>query len=195
MRRKLLTAFGFVFLTAFSLWAAGYIWFACTTAFARPVRLHEKTDAIVVLTGGGGRVLTGLRLFAAAGGGDLFISGVNPSVKAEEIVKMWTGPGALPACCITLGYEAGDTNGNAAETAQWIRAREFRSIRLVTASYHMTRALLLFRRTMPDVDILPFPVRPQGFEAWRGSFWQIVREEYHKTLFTWLRLTLGARAP
>lgn len=193
MRRKVLIAFSLIVLMAFGLWAGGYVWFACQTAFARPVRLHEKTDAVVVLTGGGGRILTGLRLFAAAGGGDLFISGVNPSVKTEDIVQMWTGPGDLPACCITLGYEADNTTGNAAETARWIRARGFHSIRLVTASYHMARSLLLFRKAMPDVRILPFPVHPDGFRAWHQPFWRIVWDEYHKTLFTWAHLTFGAR--
>lgn len=193
MRRKFLIVLGLVVLTAFGLWVSGYAWFACETAFARPTRLHEKADAVVVLTGGGGRILTGLRLFAAAGGGDLFISGVNPSVRTEDIVKMWPGPDALPACCITLGYEADDTTGNAVETARWIREREFHSIRLVTASYHMKRSLLLFRNSMPDVKILPFPVHPKGFRAWREPFWRIVWDEYHKTLFTWARLRFGAR--
>lgn len=194
MRHGKLKIAGFVLAAVFCAWAAGYLCFAWSAALSRPVRLHEKTDAIVVLTGGGGRILTGLRLFSAAKGGALFISGVNPSVKIEDIIKMWTGPDPLPDCCITLGYEADDTNGNAAETARWVREKNIHSIRLVTASYHMKRSLMLFHSAMPDLKILPFPVHPDGFRAWHSPFWEIIWREYHKTLFTWARLTFG-RAP
>lgn len=189
MRHNGLKFAGSVFAFLFCLWAGGYVWFACSAAFARPTGLHKKTDAIVVLTGGGGRILTGLRLFAAARGGALFISGVNPSVKIEDIIHMWDETTPLPPCCITLGYEADDTNGNALETARWVRDNKIHSIRLVTASYHMTRSLMLFRRAMPEVDILPFPVYPDGFRAWHSPFWEIIWREYHKTLLTWAHLT------
>ena len=75
----------------------------------------------------------------------------------------------------------------AAETAAWVQSENLRSIRLVTASYHMPRSLLEFRRTLPaSVDILPHPVFPEQFRSrgwwrWWGSGWLAV-SEYHKYL-------------
>ncbi len=169
-------------------WGCGYLLFAWTTAQGRPEALQEKTDAIVVLTGGGGRIATGLRLLAAGSAEELFISGVNPKVTIDEIRAMWQGPEPLPECCITLGYEAGNTEGNADETEKWLNGRDFKSIRLVTASYHMTRSLLLFRHAMPDVKILSYPVHPEEYESWSGPFWSITLREYNKTLATAARI-------
>jgi uncharacterized SAM-binding protein YcdF (DUF218 family) len=41
-----------------------------------------------------------------------------------------------------------------------MQAEKLRSLRLVTANYHMPRSLLEFGRAMPDVAIVPNPVFP-----------------------------------
>ena len=61
---------------------------------------------------------------------------------------------------MTLGRAAQSTVGNAAETALWSRAHDVRRLIVVTAGYHMPRALLELRRALPDVQLLPAPVRP-----------------------------------
>jgi len=38
---------------------------------------------------------------------------------------------------IDLGYEAKNTRGNAVEVAKWVRDHQYKSIRLVTANYHI----------------------------------------------------------
>ena len=73
-----------------------------------------------------------------------------------------------------LGHEAINTLGNAHETAQWIRSQGFRSLRLVTAWYHMPRSLLEFDRAMPEIDIVAHPVFPEQVKqerwwTWRGT--------------------------
>ena len=69
---------------------------------------------------------------------------------------------------IVLGYAAGDTEGNAAETAEWMTAEGFTSLRLVTAAYHMPRSLLEFQRALPGATIVAHPVFPPGVkqEGW-----------------------------
>jgi len=176
-------------------WGSGLLFFAWTIAQNRPEALQEKTDAIVVLTGGGGRVATGLRLLAAGSARELFISGVNPKVTIAEIRAMWRGPEILPECCITLGYRAGNTEGNADETEGWLHDRKFSSIRLVTASYHMARSLLLFRHAMPDVKILLYPVHTEEYPAWSKPFWAISLREYNKTLATVARIVFFPDTP
>src|SRR3546814_14678895 len=66
-------------------------------------------------------------------------------------------------CSSDLGYEADNTRGNAVETAAWMKDQDFTSLRLVTATYHMPRSLLEFRRPMPDIEIVPHPVFTQHF--------------------------------
>jgi uncharacterized SAM-binding protein YcdF (DUF218 family) len=46
----------------------------------------------------------------------------------------------LFACCVDLGHEAVDTRSNAKETAQWVKAHGYKSVRLVTSDWHMARA-------------------------------------------------------
>jgi uncharacterized SAM-binding protein YcdF (DUF218 family) len=74
-------------------------------------------------------------------------------------------------CCISVGYRADDTAGNAEETAGWVNERGFKSIRLVTASYHMPRSLIEFRHAMPAIRIIPHPVFPPQFKRRRWWLW------------------------
>src|SRR3546814_11467635 len=67
-------------------------------------------------------------------------------------------------CSSDLGYEADNTRGNAVETAAWMKDQGFTSLRLVTATYHMPRSLLEFRRLMPDIEIVPHPVFTAHFK-------------------------------
>jgi len=181
---------------ALALWAAGLVWFAATLPdrVADPTR---HTDAIVVLTGGTERVSTGLDLLAQGLGKRLLVSGVHRNVTVAELLRLTPEAPPSLSCCIDLGYEAGDTVGNAAETARWMRARGFHSLRLVTASYHLPRSLLEFHRTIPGVEIVPHPVFPasvQGDGWWRrpASLF-VVAEEYSKYLVARARLALVAR--
>jgi uncharacterized SAM-binding protein YcdF (DUF218 family) len=93
---------------------------------------------------------------------------------------------------MVLGHAADNTRGNAEETAAWIRAEGFTSLRLVTATYHMRRSLLEFRRQMPGIDILAHPVFPRGFQA--DGWWhnrrslRLVASEYVKYLIALVRV-------
>ena len=166
-------------------WLAGLLWFATglPVSVAEPDRI---TDAIVVLTGGRGRVHQGLRLLAEKRAKKLFISGVYRGVDVQELLLVsQQSPGDLE-CCVALGYEADSTRGNARETAGWMREQGLRSLRLVTAAYHMPRSLLEFHRVLPNAEILPHPVFPDRVEQrdwwlWPGSASLIV-SEYSKYL-------------
>lgn len=169
------------------LLGAGFVWYLAELPrnAADPER---TTDAIVVLTGGSGRVAQGLELLAAGKARKLFISGVYYAVDVNELLRVAERAPEDLMCCISLGYEAGDTRGNAAETAAWIRKQDYRSLRLVTSAYHMPRSLLQFRRLMPEVEILPHPVFPEGYDPaarWRlpGSL-SVLLQEYGKYLLT-----------
>ena len=151
------------------LWLGGFVWFVGSSLWVRVDRA-SPTDAIVVLTGGKMRLETGLELLEAGKAGKLFVSGVNPAVDRDTLLRA-LGPAATrEACCIVLGHTADNTVGNALETAVWMQQEGYRSLRLVTSWYHMHRSLLEFGRAMPRVRVVAHPVfaRDGEPEGWRG---------------------------
>ena len=194
--RRFLVRFLTILAVALVPWVAGLVWFAANlpTAVADPAR---RTDAIVVLTGGTGRLRQGFELLAQDRAEELFVSGVGRGVRVGELLRIdQIAPPEL-ACCVVLGYKAGDTHGNALETAAWMRDQDFTSLRLVTATYHMPRSLLEFRAAMPGAEILPHPVFSRNFRQadwwkWPGSTILLVKE-YNKYLLAWARNRLFER--
>jgi uncharacterized SAM-binding protein YcdF (DUF218 family) len=188
-RRILLGGLGLGSL-CLAVWAVGLVIFAANlpSEVADPAR---RSDAIVVLTGGSGRVRQGLELLAQERAQQLFVSGADRGVEVGDLLRVDRIAPPELACCVALGYEAGDTRGNALETAEWMREQGFASLRLVTASYHMPRSLLEFRIAMPDIEILPHPVFTKHFKQadwwrWPGSA-RLLASEYHKYIAAWLR--------
>jgi uncharacterized SAM-binding protein YcdF (DUF218 family) len=167
------------------LWGAGFTRFAAALPDAS-ANSDERTDAIVVLTGGRNRVETGLRLLATGQAQKLLVSGVHPGVDVAELLRVAKLPTGQLECCISLGYTAGTTIGNARETAAWMRQNGFRSLRVVTASYHMPRSLLEIRRVLPDAELVPHAVLPPQFHQdewwrWPGTA-SLIAVEYSKYL-------------
>ncbi len=176
------------------LWAAGFAWFV----WQIPREHHtsaEHTDAIVVLTGGSQRIDYGVQLLIDGKASRLFISGVDTKLPPMAFLRQ-VSP-ALAAqipdghAIVMLGYDARNTIGNAAEAAQWLQHEHLQSLRLVTANYHMPRALKEFRFAMPAMLILPDPVIPKDFDIaqwWRSEeVARLLLSEYHKLLAAQLR--------
>lgn len=171
-------------------WTVGLLWFAAAlpSAVADPTR---RTDAIVVLTGGSDRLGVALDLLSAEKGQKLFVSGVYRGVDVRQLLDLSQHSPEDLSCCVVLGYEADNTRGNAIETAAWMKEQGYSSLRLVTATYHMPRSLLEFRRLMPEIEIVPHPVFPKHFKSdnwwmWPGSSSLLV-SEYSKYLVALLR--------
>ncbi|MDB5392680.1 MAG: hypothetical protein JWM91_186 [Rhodospirillales bacterium] len=141
-----------------------------------PTNDDRAADAIVVLTGGGERISAGLSLLEARKAERLFVSGVHRGVGVAELLRIDRGASnARPsdadlAARIDLGDTAGDTFGNAVESVAWMRLNHFKTMRLVTADYHMPRALIEFRMEAPDITIIPNPVQP--LKATTGRWWR-----------------------
>jgi uncharacterized SAM-binding protein YcdF (DUF218 family) len=113
-------------------------------------------DAIVVLTGGKGRIDEGLSLLLSGIGKHLYISGVDEAVTREELFKNFPLARRFDSCCLTLGYEAKNTRGNADEVAAWVMRQHFHSIIVVTAHYHMPRSLMMVEQRLPNVTVYPW---------------------------------------
>lgn len=183
-----------VLLLAF-LWLLGFL--AFVAAIPLGVRDREtRTDAIVVLTGGGDRLAEAFRLLEAGMAPRLLITGVAQGVSLDQVIgglgdKSVVPDAALRTCCVTLGYEADSTVGNAAESAAWVRTNNVHSVRLVTANYHIQRSRLEFRRALPDIELVLHPVYPPEVQDF---FWfvkppvlTLLVGEYHKFVGAWVR--------
>ncbi len=129
------------------LYALGFLWFAA--ALPQPAGA-VRTDAIVVPTGGAGRIDRGLELLARGQARELLVTGVDREVKPREFAAEYKVSPKTMACCVTLGFAAVDTRSNAAETAAWVRHHKIGSIRLVTTDWHMRRAAGELNLALPD---------------------------------------------
>ena len=186
---------GLLLLLLVLTWFGGLMWFTR----AMPMALADsttKTDAIVVLTGGSERLKTGLDLLSARKSQKLFISGVSRGLEVAELMDILRGSPADFDCCVTLGYTADDTRGNARETAAWMADEGFKSLRLVTSAYHMKRSLFEFRRAMPVAEIVPHPVfaptvKRDKWWLWPGTTTLYIGE-YNKYLAARLRAVFDA---
>ncbi|MEL6259272.1 MAG: YdcF family protein [Pseudomonadota bacterium] len=140
---------------------------------ARPPS-SPQADAVVSLTGGSNlRIRTGVDLVSAGIGQRLLISGAHPDVALIDVQAQAEGDAAVYACCVELGKSALSTRGNARETAAWVETHAYRSIIVVTSDYHMPRAMEEMTRLMPNLQLIPFPVRSsvdpgRPFSSWRN---------------------------
>jgi uncharacterized SAM-binding protein YcdF (DUF218 family) len=165
------------------LWALGFALFAGT--IPRPAD-ERQTDAIVVLTGGPGRLERGIDLLARHRARRLFVSGVDRTVRKSELATRTGQPLALFDCCVDLGRESVDTRSNAAETTGWLLAHHYRSVRLVTTNWHMPRAHSDLAGALSGTGIF---ILPDAVVAEPGLL--TLFTEYHKYLLRRIAAPFG----
>jgi uncharacterized SAM-binding protein YcdF (DUF218 family) len=184
------------------IWTAGLLAFGARVARSTPAPVPEAADGIVALTGPSStRIDAAMKLLEDGKGGRLLVSGVNRKVSRADMRSVSRAPGRLYDCCVDLGFSAADTRGNARETAAWARAYGFRRLIVVTADYHMPRAILELRGALPEGRFQPYPVATNEIDAhawWRtGEGFRRMTYEYCKYLVILARealLGLGGRA-
>jgi uncharacterized SAM-binding protein YcdF (DUF218 family) len=131
----------------FLVWALGFLWFV--VALPRPAEDGVVTDAVIVPTGGSGRIARGLAVLGSGQARKMLVSGVDQDVRPQEFAAEFRVSARAMACCVTLGYAAVDTRSNAHEIAKWVAQNEVRSLRLVTTDWHMRRAAGELDRALP----------------------------------------------
>lgn len=188
--RKFITIFTVTICIPILLWGTGFVIFTAAIYYMNEPVTDEMVDGAIVLTGGTNRVEKGLDLLAEQKITNLLVSGVHKDVEIKDIMALWGKKENVPPCCITLGREAGNTIGNAQEAKKWIDHGELKKVYLITANYHMPRALLEFNHEIPYVKIIPFPVKPENFDPKDRTFWRIDLLEYHKLLVTIFRIVV-----
>lgn len=129
------------------LWALGFLAFAAL--LPQPAG-DTTTDAVIVPTGGPGRIAQGLAVLDAGRATKMLVTGVDPEVTPEEFAAEFKVDEAVMDCCVTLGFRAVDTRTNATETAAWVETNKVTSLRLVTTDWHMRRAAGEIGRALPS---------------------------------------------
>ena len=147
---------GRLIAAAILVWTLGLALFAFTLP---PPAGDIATDGIVVVTGGSGRIMRGIDLLRRSRARRMLISGADRRVRPSELAIAYRAPLRL-FDRIDLGYDSVDTRSNADETAAWMTAHRYRSVRLVTNDWHMRRARFELGRALgPDIDIVEDAVR------------------------------------
>jgi len=164
------------------VWILGFAVFTLTLPQTAAM---DKSDAVVVLTGGAKRIDRGLELLEAGKAERLLISGVDRDVRPNELAAEYERDPDLFECCIDLGFQSVDTRSNALETVRWVKRNEIKSLRLVTHDWHMRRARLELNKVVDDdLEITNDAVQTSP------SLGMLFRE-YNKYWLRWIAAMLG----
>jgi glycosyltransferase involved in cell wall biosynthesis/uncharacterized SAM-binding protein YcdF (DUF218 family) len=175
-------------------------WIAAPLEISAPPR---PADAIVVFAGGVGES-------GEAGGGyqervkqavDLYRAGYAPRVvfssgyvfafREGEVMKELAVANGIPGDAIVLELQAANTYQNVVFVRDILKREGRASALLVSAPYHMRRALAVWSRVAPDIAVTPVPVENSQFYAHEaGASLQQMRgilHEYAAIVAYWYR--------
>jgi uncharacterized SAM-binding protein YcdF (DUF218 family)/glycosyltransferase involved in cell wall biosynthesis len=183
-----------LFETNVAWWAAGPL------KVTAPPR---AADAIVVFAGGVGesgsagggaqeRLKRALDLYRAGYAPRLvFSSGFVYSFREAESMRALALDQGVPASAIVLEERATNTYENVAFTESILREHRWTRVLLVSSPYHMRRALLVWHKRAPDIDVVPTPAEESQFYAHvRGARLEQLRgllQEYVAIFAYWRR--------
>jgi uncharacterized SAM-binding protein YcdF (DUF218 family) len=173
----------------FGAWLVGFVVFLVAAFTASPPNPLPPADGIVALTGGDERISTALALLADHEAPLMLISGAGRGTYLGDFTADDAAAITRYAASITLGHKAASTHGNAVEAAAWARAHHMHSLIIVTADYHMPRAMQEMRNAMPEMELIPAPVRPPAMRKLATlQTLRLLAGEYTKFLAVWVGL-------
>ena len=162
---------------------------------------NKENSNIVILTGGTNRIKDGLKIIDGFKklkkiNFKILVSGTGKGFTKSSLIKQ-IGPNLdakLIDCCIDLDSVSKNTFTNAKETYKWVKRNKIKEFILITSNYHMPRAILEFKNTMPNHKIYTFPIKPKkhNIENWLTSHktFSLVFKEFCKYIVSSLRIKL-----
>ncbi len=160
---------------------------------ARPLKVSEsprKADAIVVLAGGVGesgqpgqgyeeRVAQGVDFYRSGYAPKIILaSGYSYRFQETEMMKTLALSLGVPNGAILLEQEGHNTYAQAQRITALLNSEKAQSALLVSAPYHMRRALWTFRRQGTEIHWIPTPVAQSLFYGHEGR----IRMEHIRAL-------------
>ncbi len=121
----------------------------------------KYNSAIIVLTGGKGRIEKGIDLYKNGHGSYLFISGVFHESELE-IKQQIERQVFNHNCCVVYDKNATSTLENAYEVKNWlVENPEIENLILVSSYYHLPRSFIIFKNTIGEKKIFLSPAEYQ----------------------------------
>ncbi|HEX9191265.1 MAG TPA: YdcF family protein [Candidatus Deferrimicrobiaceae bacterium] len=138
----------------------------------------RPADALMVLSGGEGRIAVGYRAWSSGAATEIYILGAGRDVPLTRLVP----PVATltPAARSRIHAEGWSENTleNAFSAMTAAEERKFSSVVLVTSDYHVPRAWIAFRKILPPrVALYVLPVRSEGWAS-PGAAWRTARRYF-----------------
>jgi uncharacterized SAM-binding protein YcdF (DUF218 family) len=135
-------------------------------------------DAVIVLSGGAGRIPEGYRLWKAGAGRDLCILGAGGSSGPRRFLPPGAALSPEELSRIRVEGWSENTLENAFSAKTIVKEKGYASVILVTSDYHAPRAYLAFRKVLaPEVAISVIPVRSES-GAVAGAAWRWAKRHY-----------------
>jgi uncharacterized SAM-binding protein YcdF (DUF218 family) len=166
-----------VLLTAALLrWSPVVWWLAEPLRVARP---PAAADGIVVLAGGSGesgvagqgheeRLARAIALYRQGYAPKLMLcSGYIRAFREPDVMRAIALDEGVPDSAILLARLGGSTGDMIAEADAWARRLGWRRVLLVSSPYHMRRALYIWRKIDPGMEVLATPALRSDFYGYR----------------------------
>ena len=178
----------YIFIAAFLVFLACFIAFVQNFSHIQYTN-NYKADAIIVLTGGHARLAAGVKLLENKKGQRMLLSGVNKHISNKTIIHALGIKDHNLMQHIDIGRYALNTAGNAMETALWVKKYNYKTIYIVTNDYRMPRSLLELKMALPNIVLLPAPIKDYKSSAqlWHHlTFSQTINliTEFYKYIIT-----------
>ncbi|MBI5286071.1 MAG: YdcF family protein [Deltaproteobacteria bacterium] len=163
--------------------------------FVQGIRVYEddgmEVDVIVALAGGMGRLEEGMKLLASGRARYLILAGLDRDANLDAIFFRQDIKAMVDPSRIILEKGSESTYENALRVKGIVEDKGFKSITLITSTYHIKRAYYTFIHILPKgVHISPHPVSTPNFiemSWWRdGRSIGILVLEFLK--FYWYRV-------
>ena len=116
--------------------------------------INVNAQGIAVLTGGKGRIAEAIKIFRENPLSYLLISGVDKSVKIEDIVP----EDFLINPRVSIDKNSQTTLDNANEIVKWSKRNSIKKIIIITSDYHIPRSMLILTNRGRGLAFYPHPV-------------------------------------